>query len=132
MTKHETTLAYFRESSERDWKVAQTLFRSKDYAHSLFFCHLTLEKLLKSIIVEKTDKAAPYIHDLVRLAQFCEIVLDKNTETALAEITTFNIAGRYDDEKQTFYKKCTKIYTEKYFNLSRSIYLWLKEDYQKK
>jgi len=132
MTELAKTLAYFQKSSEEDWKIAQKLFRSKDYAHSLFFCHLTLEKLLKCIIVAKTDKAAPYIHDLVKLAQLADIKLDKNTEDALEEITGFNIAGRYDDEKQTFRKKCTKPYAEKYFNLSSSIYLWLKKDYLKK
>ena len=132
MTQLEKTLAYFQESSEKDWKMAQKLFKSKDYAYSLFFCHLTLEKLLKCIIVAKTDKAAPYIHDLVKLAQAADIKPDKNTEGVLKEITTFNIAGRYDDEKQSFYKKCTKSYTEKYFNLSGGIYLWLKKDYLKK
>ena len=132
MTELAKTLAYFQKSSEEDWKIAQKLFRSKDYAHSLFFCHLTLEKLLKCIIVAKTDKAAPYIHDLVKLAQAADIKPDKNTEGVLKEITTFNIAGRYDDEKQSFYKKCTKSYTEKYFNLSGGIYLWLKKDYLKK
>lgn len=132
MTQLEKTLAYFQESSDKDWKMAQKLFRSKDYAYSLFFCHLTLEKLLKSFIVAKTDKAAPYIHDLVKLAQLADVEMNKTTEEALKEITGFNIAGRYDDEKQTFYKKCTKPYAEKYFNLSSSIYLWLKKDYQKK
>jgi HEPN domain-containing protein len=132
MTQLEKTLAYFQESSEKDWKMAQKLFKSKDYAYSLFFCHLTLEKLLKCIIVAKTDKAAPYIHDLVKLAQSADVKPDKNTEGVLKEITTFNIAGRYDDEKQSFYKKCTKSYAEKYFNLSDSIYLWLKKDYLKK
>jgi HEPN domain-containing protein len=132
MTELAKTLAYFQKSSEEDWRVAQTLFLSKNYAHSLFFCHLTLEKLLKAIIVAKTDKAAPYIHDLVKLAKLGDIELDEKTKEALEEITTFNIAGRYDDEKQTFYKKCTRAYAEKYFNLSSSIYLWIKKDYLKK
>ena len=132
MTELAKTLAYFKESSEKDWKVAQRLFRSKDYGYSLFFCHLALEKLLKSIIVAKTDKAAPYIHDLVKLAKLGDVQLDKNTEEVLKEITSFNIAGRYDDEKQSFYKKANKVYAEKYFNLNGSIYLWLKKDYLKK
>ena len=62
MTQLEKTVAYFRESSQRDWAIAQKLFRSKDYGHSLFFCHLAIEKLLKAIIVAKTDKASPFIY----------------------------------------------------------------------
>src|SRR5579872_6505465 len=132
MTELAKTLAYFRESSQKDWEISQKLFKSRDYAYSLFFCHLTLEKLLKSIIVAKTDKAAPYIHDLVKLAQMANVQLDTQTEDSLKEITSFNIAGRYDDEKQSFYKKCTQAYGTKYFNLTSDIRLWLKKNYQKK
>jgi len=132
MTQLQKTVVYFQESAERDWKMAQKLFRSKDYAYCLFFCHLALEKLLKYIIVVKTDKAAPYIHDLVKLAKLADIAIGANKTTALKEITTFNIAGRYDDEKQAFYAKCTKPYAQKYFNTSRDIFLWLKKDYRKK
>lgn len=132
MTQLEKTLAYFQESSEKDWKMAQKLFRSKDYGYALFFCHLTLEKLLKAIVVAKTDKAAPYIHNLVQLARLADIKFDANTKNILKEITTFNIAGRYDDEKQAFYKKCTKPFAQKFFNVSGKIFSWLKKDYLKK
>ncbi|MGH7601969.1 MAG: HEPN domain-containing protein, partial [bacterium] len=36
------------ESAEKDWDVARNLFKLKHYAYCLFFCHLTLEKLLKA------------------------------------------------------------------------------------
>lgn len=132
MTQFEKTVAYLEESAERDWKMAQKLFRSKDYSYCLFFCHLALEKLIKSVLVAKTDKAAPFTHNLARLAERAEIPLNKTTEENLVEISDFNVAGRYDDEKFAFYKKCTKPYTEKYFNITKDLILWLKKDYLKK
>jgi len=38
---------FWIESSEEDFKVATGLFKLKHYPQSLFFCHLSLEKLLK-------------------------------------------------------------------------------------
>ena len=86
---------------------------------------------MKFLIVSQTDKAAPFIHDLVKLSQIAGVELDEVKIKQLKEITTFNIAGRYDDEKKSFYKKCTKIYAQKYFKICEQIYLWL-ISYQKK
>ncbi len=132
MTDFEKTIAYYYNSAERDWKVAQKLFRGKDYAYSLFFCHLSIEKLLKAIIVKKTDKAAPFMHNLTKLAEVAGLPVDKDIAGSLDEITDFNIAARYDDEKHAFYKKATKQFSEKYFKISEKIYVWLKENYLKK
>ena len=132
MTKLQKTVTHLQESAGRDWKIAQKLFNGKDYAYSLFFCHLALEKLLKCIIVKKIDEAAPFSHDLVKLAELAQIPVDKETVLALDEITKFNISARYDNEKLAFYKKATKNFTERYFKTTERIYVWLKENYLKK
>ncbi len=132
MTQLEKTVAYLQQSAEKDWRVANKLFHTKDYAHSLFFCHLTLEKLLKAIIVEKTDEAAKFSHDLAKLAADAGAPVDKEMVLSLDEITNFNIAARYDNEKLEFYKKATRQYSEHYFKITEKIYLWLKKNYLKK
>lgn len=132
MSEFEKTIAYYQESAERDWKTAHQLFDGKNYSYALFFCHLTLEKLLKSFVVEKTDAPAPFIHNLVKLAELAEISIEKEMADSLTEIAEFNIAARYDDEKLAFYKKATKEFAEKYFNITEKIYLWLKDNYLKK
>lgn len=129
MSEFERTIAYYRESADRDWGVASQLLGLKHYSYSLFFCHLVLEKLLKAIIVIKTDSAAPYSHDLVKLSELAGISVDEDMLFSLDEITKFNISGRYDDQKLVFYKKATREFTEKYFKITEKIYLWLKENY---
>src|SRR5258708_6062202 len=77
--------------------TSDKLFEMKKYSHSLFFLHLTLEKILKALYIH-TKKTSPLpIHDLVRLAEKCEIALNEEQKLQLAEISTFNIAARYDD-----------------------------------
>ncbi len=125
-------IAYWKKSAERNWKSAQGLLKLKHYDACLFFCHLTLEKLLKGLAVKRTSEPAPYIHDLENLALIAKLPVNEEQIKNLKIITGFNIGGRYDNAKFAFYKQCTKIYTEKYFNISKELYLWLKKQYQKK
>lgn len=132
MTQYERTIKYFKQSAEKNLKTAEYLFKGRRYDACLFFCHLALEKLLKGILVERTRKPAPYLHSLNRLAEFAGIVLTGKQYIELEEISDFNIAGRYDDKKLEFYKKCTKPYTQKYLSITKEIFSWLTANYQKK
>jgi HEPN domain-containing protein len=123
---------YWKKSAGRNWKSAQGLLKLKHYDACLFFCHLALEKVLKGLIVQRTSKPAPFIRDLENLALIAKLSISEEQTKNLKTITRFNIGGRYDDTKFEFYKQCTKSYTEKYFNISKELYLWLKKQYQKK
>ncbi len=123
---------YWKKSSERSWETASGLFKIKRYDACLFFCHLTLEKSLKGLFIKKTKNLAPYIHDLAKLSNLAQLNLPPDQIQNLRIITTFNISTRYDDIKFEFYKKCTKKYTEKYFLITKKLFLWLKKQYPKK
>ncbi len=59
---------YWFKSSQDDWKTVETLFTSKRYLHSLFFAHLTVEKLCKAIWVKNnSDNFPPRTHHLVKI-----------------------------------------------------------------
>jgi len=115
--------------AEDDRITAKTLLKAKRYSASLFFVHLSIEKILKALIIEKTGKAAPFTHDLLSLADATKIELTDDQKKHLREINTFNIAARYDDYKMEFYKKASSDYTEKYFNSADKLYLWLEKKF---
>jgi HEPN domain-containing protein len=124
---------FWIESSEEDFKVASGLFKLKHYPQSLFFCHLSLEKLLKGLIVKHTKENPPFSHDLEKLAILTSLEMSKENVNILNEISSFNIAGRYGDEKFEFYKKFNKKDVAlKYLNLTKELTLWLKKESQKK
>jgi len=77
--------------SKQDLETAEILFENKKYHHALFFCHLSLEKYLKAIIVKTTRKAPPLIHDLVRLAEKTDIKLTNKMKNELADISLYLI-----------------------------------------
>lgn len=127
MENNEELINYWLKSAEEDLKTAKSLFNSKRYHHSLFFCHLFIEKVLKVAVVKNTKDPAPYKHNLVRLTELSGIKFSKEQLDLLDEINSFNIEARYNDYKFQFKKKATKDYTQKYFKESYKIYLWLKK-----
>ena len=125
-------IEYWRKSAPQSWKTAMVLYDNKRYDACLFFCHLAIEKLLKGLVVIKTNQVAPKIHDLAKLANLANLKLSDEQLNHLKTITTFNIAGRYEEEKYAFYKKCTKAFTQKHLSMCKPIFLWLQKQYPKK
>ena len=86
-------------------------------------------KVIKSNCYQKTKDYPPYIHDLRRLSEKGKIKLNLEQKQILDKISTFNIAGRYADDKFEFYKKHNeKEYAEKYLNITKKLLLWLKKN----
>lgn len=130
MTKDEL-IAYWIESSNRDFQTMQHLFEKKDYNWSLFIGHLVLEKLLKAYFVKNSNDSPPFIHNLLRLAEKAGLELDEEQKDTLATVTTFNIRARYDDYKSEFYKTCTKEFTETWKGKIEGFRKWIKEQHLK-
>lgn len=103
------------EGAESAWQTALILVKTKRGDHALFFLHLALEKLLKSLYLGKFKKPAPYTHSLKRLVSEIGISINKEEQAQLNEMSEFNISGRYEDYKYNLYKKATKKYVDNWF-----------------
>ncbi len=118
-------ILYWIESSEDDWKVANHLFEKGDYSYSLFFGHLTIEKMLKALYVYRREKNPPYTHSLIYLAEQVSLNLSEEQLEMIETITDFHIEARYPDEKFSFRKKCTRSFTEWYIVKIKEPREWL-------
>lgn len=117
---------YWIEEATEALQVTRHLYEKRDYSYSLFFAHLTIEKMLKAIYVCRKNEHAPYIHNLQRLAELSNIQLSDEQRDALIKITSFNLESRYPDEKRNFRKKCTEEFTIKEIEKTEEIFKWLK------
>jgi HEPN domain-containing protein len=124
--KQEEFIAYWINSSDRDYQTMIHLFEKQDYTWALFIGHLVIEKLLKALYITKHSDNPPFIHDLVRLAEKCGLELDEAQKDTLDTVTTFNIRARYDDYRLEFYKKCTKDFTWQWIESIKDFRAWLK------
>ena len=98
----------------------------------LFFGHLTVEKILKAIYVDKHDNTPPFSHNLVYLAERADLDLEDENLELLEEVSDFNLEARYPDDKFTFYKKCTKSFTENKLDQIERVKIWLSLQIQSK
>lgn len=126
MNKQEV-IKFWQDGAEDNLKTAKYLFDGKKYRDCLFFCHLSLEKYLKSKIIEKTGKEPLLIHNLIRLAEKAQINLDQGVAKQLGQINTFNINARYDTYKYALFKKATFEFTSSYLKITKDILKWLKD-----
>ena len=103
------------------------MFEKGDYQWSLFIGHLVLEKLLKAYYVKQINKNPPFIHDLLRLTEKGGLKISEKRKDMLDTISGFNINTRYNDYKQSFYKKCTMEFTKKWIQNIRALRVWIKK-----
>ncbi len=66
------------------------------------------------------------IHNLLSLAQRAHLSLSPRYTNLLAELTTYNIRGRYPDMYGTRIEKPTFQYTKSLFEQVEEMYEWLK------
>ncbi|HRZ42981.1 MAG TPA: HEPN domain-containing protein [Bacteroidales bacterium] len=116
---------YWIDTSEKDRLTMQNLLKSGDYSWALFLGHLVLEKLLKAHYVKNQGRHAFFTHDLLRLATNAGLILDKDFEEWLDDISSFNINARYDNYKQDFYRLCTKEFAEEWTERIETLRSWL-------
>ena len=123
--KKKEKVKYWLDSAEDDWKVAKHLFEKGDYSYSLFFGHLTIEKSLKAVYVERLTNNPPFTHRLICLAEKASLELSEEKLRLLETVTDFNMEARYPDEKFSFKRKCTKKFTQKYLTEIEVMRKWL-------
>jgi len=127
MFDREKLIRYWINSSDKDDKTMMDLFATKNYHWALFIGHLVIEKLLKALFIKQMNEMPPVIHDLRRIAEKAEIVVDEEHKMILDTITRFNINARYDDYKETFYALCSKEFTTEWMGKIEEIRKWIKK-----
>ena len=76
-------IKYWQNGAAEDWLVPDQLITGDKVRHGLFFAHLSLGKI------------APKIHNLVKLAETAGLNLSDDKIDFLAEMSEFNLEGRY-------------------------------------
>ncbi len=118
---------YWLDSSDEDFDTMMAMFESKRYSWSLFIGHLMIEKLLKALYVSVNNEFPPFIHNLLRLAERCNLELNGENTLFFVTVTAFNINARYDDYKMSFQETCTPEFSAIWIEEIKNKRLWIKE-----
>lgn len=120
-------IKYWIESSDDDFDTMIAMFDNKKFNWALFIGHLMIEKLLKALYVKINNDYAPFIHNLLRLAEKCDLKLNEEQKLFLVTVTAFNINARYDDYKMSFQQKCTPEFTSQWIENLKMNRQWIKK-----
>jgi len=93
-------IEYWRTGSDEDFAAAESLLEKGHLRHSLFFCHLAIEKMLKAHVARQTKDIPPRIHNLIRLAEIAKLKLEPEGKEFLREFSLYQLEGRYPDFEQ--------------------------------
>ena len=92
---------YWFITSENDIETATILITSKKYTEGMFFCHLSIEKIIKALIVKKTENIPVRSHDLFYLIGIAEIEITEEQSDFIQILMKYQLEGRYPE----FYPK---------------------------
>lgn len=127
MEDRKKLMDYWVASSDKDLMTMNHLYASQDYSWSLFIGHLVIEKLLKAYYINTVGEHPLFTHDLLRLAEKCQLVTTPEEADWLETITRFNLKARYEDYKSDFRNICTREFTTEWIEKILKLRQWLKE-----
>ena len=84
--------------SEYDLVTAEHMLKTGRYLYVVFMCHLAIEKLLKAIVYEDTDKLPPKSHDLIYLSNLLRIQFPESLLDFIGKVNSASIVTRYPEE----------------------------------
>ncbi|MGB3221678.1 MAG: HEPN domain-containing protein [Desulforhopalus sp.] len=87
-------IEYWDTEAKESLQVANHLFEKKDYSYALFFGHLAIEKLLKSIYVRNIDDNVPRTHNLPRIAKAANLALPEEVLVDLISALLLNFCHK--------------------------------------
>ena len=90
-------IEYWIKNAESDLDTARLLLENKKVLHSLFFCHLVIEKTLKALVLNYTNDFAPKSHNLIFLTDKSGITLAEEFEDFTGILMKYQLEGRYPD-----------------------------------
>jgi HEPN domain-containing protein len=114
-------------SAEYDLVTAEHMQKTGRYIYVVFMCHLAIEKMLKAVAVETTNKPAPKTHNLLYLTKLAEINFPVQHIEFVSKINNASIITRYPED----FSKLVEVYpsdvSASYLEQTKDVIAWLRQ-----
>ena len=84
-------------------------------------CHLSVEKVLKAIVVKRVRKSAPKTHDLLYLASLAGVEIPKDHASIMAHLNEASVPTRYPEDMSRLVKSYNKRAAERYLRETKDL-----------
>ncbi len=110
-----------------DYETAEAMYTGQRYVYTVFMCHLSLEKVLKGLIAERSKTVPPRIHNLLKLTKLSKAELDKKHREFISILNTAAINTRYPEMLQKAVEKYPRHVAAKYLAKTKEVLLCLQK-----
>ena len=117
-------IAYWKAGAIDDLESARVLIDKNRLLHGLFFCHLVIEKVIKSHIVKQTQEFAPRSHNLIYLSEKANLIFNEEDEIFLGILMKYQLQGRYPDYNPNIPEKAKVL---DYLFRTEKLLTWIEE-----
>ena len=90
-------IEYWRNTAESDIETASILINSGKYVEGMFFCHLSIEKIIKALVVKQTENIPDRSHDLFHLLDIAKIKFTEEQSVFMQILMKYQLEGRYPE-----------------------------------
>jgi HEPN domain-containing protein len=111
-----------------DVATAEQMLQAGRYIYVIFMSHMALEKALKALVTEETQKLPPRTHNLIDLAQRARVVLSQEQQDFLGKITTTSVVVRYPDDLAALVSQYPEAIARDYFERAKELITWVRQD----
>lgn len=113
--------------ADYDIKTAEIMFDNKRYFYAVFMCHLSIEKALKGIYLDRLKEIPPKTHNLVYLVEKIKLLLPENLYDSVFALNRVSVPTRYPDDIQRMLKDYNEERTKKVIEGGKEVLQWLKK-----
>src|SRR5699024_10651197 len=100
--------------------------RGKKYLQALFFAHLVIEKICKTLWIQyNSGNVPPRTHNTIYILTQTKIKLPEDRSEFMLYLNRFQTEGRYPDYMTKMYEVCNKEFCKEMIEKTKELKAWL-------
>ena len=111
-----------------DIDTARQMLKTKRYVYVIFMCHLAIEKALKAVVCEETNKFPPKTHDLILLTTLGKVEFPEDLLNFIGMINNVAVVTRYPEDLSKLVTSYPKEVAQEYLNRTLKVIKCVKQD----
>ncbi|HUT32042.1 MAG TPA: HEPN domain-containing protein [Planctomycetota bacterium] len=115
------------DSAAYDLETTEHMYRTGRYVHTIFMCHLAIEKVLKARVQEVTGQLPPKTHNLRYLVQLSRLEIPEGMFEFLSMLSDVSIPTRYPEDFGKLVEAYNGPVARRYADKTREVFQWIRE-----
>lgn len=115
-------------SSDYDLNTAKHMLETGRYVYVIFMCHMAIEKALKAIVAEVTDRVPPKTHNLIYLIKLVNLHIPQYLFDFIAKINNASVVARYPEDFKRLLEDYPEDVAKEYLKNTEEALQWLRQN----